>query len=81
MHVQEVFVVLLDLLVAFTAKKPHLSLDLGVVAHRGKAAVIVLLVKGGDGDAFRHFKKICIVAAEWAADLHGALPIPRRSFA
>ena len=63
---------LLELLVAFTAKKPHLSLDLGVIAHRGKAAILVLLVKGGDGDAFRHFKKICIVAAVWAGDLHGA---------
>ncbi len=64
------FVVLLELLMAFAAIKPHFSLDLGIIANRGKAAVLVLHVKRGDGDAFSDFIKVVVIAAVWTGDLH-----------
>ncbi len=64
------FVVLLKLFVAFAAIKAHLSLDLGIVAHRGKAAVFVLHVKRGDSNAFSDFIEIVVIAAIWTGNLH-----------
>jgi hypothetical protein len=65
-----VLVVFSEFLVAFAAIKADLSLDLGIVAHRGKAAVLVLYVKRSDGDAFGDFIKVVVIAAIWTGNLH-----------
>jgi hypothetical protein len=69
-HVNEVAVVFFQFLVAFAAEEADLPLDLGIVAHRGKAAIFVLDVKGGDGDPFGHFIEIGVIAAIRAGNLH-----------
>jgi hypothetical protein len=69
-HINEVAVVFLQFLMAFAAEEAHLPLDLRVVAHCGKAPVLVLDIEGGDGDAFGHFIEIGVIAAIWAGNLH-----------
>jgi hypothetical protein len=69
-HVQEVFMVFMQLFVTFSTEEAYFPLDLGIIAHRGETTIFVLHVKRGDGNAFGDFVKIRIIAAIGAGNSH-----------
>ena len=52
-----------DIGAAFAAKQPYLAMDVRLVFFRGKAAVNILQIPGGNNDIIGNFNKIFAVAA------------------